>query len=293
MENPWLELPLNPPYVLPKDRRHIDAFNGALRPNQAEFRLDLSLMPVPFMGNPDAGLVVLARNPKFVPGDLRDQNPDYVATLRANIEGRPGAQAAIGLLERFRDMPAGEYWRPKFKAVLDRVESSDDLARRVLIVELHAYRSEKYRRLRNPLPSQAYGFDLVSAAIRRRATIVVVGAGEWRTAVPELRSYPVVPQGNPYSPILSPGNCGCEGFQQVLAAVGYRASGKGTSPGHASVGWQRDDAVGANRADTRLADAEDDKLIALMNARRATDGKPPLTADQEEMVRENRRTKRG
>ena len=41
---------------------------------------------------------------------------------------------------------------------------------------------------------------------------------------------------------------------------------------------------------TDAAAAEDSKVIATMNARRAQQGKPPLTADQEERVRENRRS---
>jgi hypothetical protein len=41
---------------------------------------------------------------------------------------------------------------------------------------------------------------------------------------------------------------------------------------------------------TDAAAAEDSKVIATMNARRAQQGKPPLTAAQEERVRENRRS---
>ena len=41
-------------------------------------------------------------------------------------------------------------------------------------------------------------------------------------------------------------------------------------------------------AQTDAAVAEDSKVIATMNARRAQQGKPPLTAAQEEQVRENR-----
>jgi hypothetical protein len=104
--------------------------------------------------------------------------------------------------------------------VLGCVESSDDLARRVLIVEFHAYRSKRYQPLGFTLPSQFYGFDLVRAAVRRGATIAIVGPSEWHTKIPELRAYPVVPQKFPRKPILSPGNCGDEGFERVLAAVG-------------------------------------------------------------------------
>ncbi|HTX10387.1 MAG TPA: hypothetical protein VME22_17320 [Solirubrobacteraceae bacterium] len=42
----------------------------------------------------------------------------------------------------------------------------------------------------------------------------------------------------------------------------------------------------------RIADQEDDKVIALMNERRLGQGKRPLTAEQEAAVRENRRKSR-
>jgi hypothetical protein len=41
---------------------------------------------------------------------------------------------------------------------------------------------------------------------------------------------------------------------------------------------------------TGAAEAEDSKVIATMNARRTQQGKPPLTAEQEARVRENRRS---
>ena len=43
----------------------------------------------------------------------------------------------------------------------------------------------------------------------------------------------------------------------------------------------------------REAEKEDDALIASMNARRAAQGKEPLTAQQEKSVREDRRSRRG
>lgn len=42
----------------------------------------------------------------------------------------------------------------------------------------------------------------------------------------------------------------------------------------------------------QLAEAEDDRVISNMNARRSQQGKPPLTPEQEESVRENRRSER-
>jgi hypothetical protein len=49
------------------------------------------------------------------------------------------------------------------------------------------------------------------------------------------------------------------------------------------------DELAAGEADP---EAEDDKIVALMNSRRTNEGKPLLTAAQEQQVRENRRSQR-
>jgi hypothetical protein len=221
VENPWLQLPASPPFVLPADRPHIDAFNRHLRPSQGKCRLDLNLVPAPWMGNPQAPLVVLSRNPSISPGDHEAHgNRDYVAALRANIQDDPAEQAVVGLRERFRNTPTGVYWRPRFKHLIEHVGSSDELASRVLIVEFHGYRNKgEYRPI--TLPSQAYGFELVRAAMRRHATIVfLVGNRLWRDAVPELDAYANVLQvRSAIRPYLTPRNLGPEGFERVLATL--------------------------------------------------------------------------
>jgi hypothetical protein len=64
----------------------------------------------------------------------------------------------------------------------------------------------------------------------------------------------------------------------IIAAGTGRQTGIGERTTHAT--------------DGSLAEAEDDKIIALMNARRAAIAKPPLSADQEKSVRESRRAQR-
>jgi hypothetical protein len=112
------------------------------------------------------------------------------------------------------------YWRPRFRDLIEHVGSSDELASRVLIVEFHGYRSDgEYCPI--TLPSQAYGLELVRAAVRRHATIVfLVGNRLWRDAVPELRAYPnVVQVRSPIRSYLTQRNLGPEGFERVLAAL--------------------------------------------------------------------------
>jgi hypothetical protein len=70
--NPWLDLPEEPPFVLPGDRPHVEAFNRHNADSAGrKYRLDLHLMPEPFNGNRQAKLVLLNRNPGLSSGDLR------------------------------------------------------------------------------------------------------------------------------------------------------------------------------------------------------------------------------
>jgi hypothetical protein len=58
--------------------------------------------------------------------------------------------------------------------------------------------------------------------------------------------------------------------------------------GRAGSGGEAASAIGQ----TGPADAEDARIIVIMNARRAAQGKPPLTPEQETQVRENRQVAR-
>jgi hypothetical protein len=62
------------------------------------------------------------------------------------------------------------------------------------------------------------------------------------------------------------------------------AAGTSGSSSHAA------QALTATEWETKTTDAEDARIILLMNARRAEQGKAPLTPEQEEQVRANRRS---
>lgn len=65
---------------------------------------------------------------------------------------------------------------------------------------------------------------------------------------------------------------------------------KGT--GGADSGIEAISALAAPEQEDNTRDAEDARIIAVMNARRAEQGKPPLTPEQEEQVHKNRRAAR-
>lgn len=89
--NPWAALPEVPPYVLPKDRLHVEAFNRYV---DVKHQLGGSLVPQPFLGDPQAPVIVLGRNPDIIGGHREGPYAD-VASRRFSISAtRPSRSPA-------------------------------------------------------------------------------------------------------------------------------------------------------------------------------------------------------
>jgi hypothetical protein len=69
----------------------------------------------------------------------------------------------------------------------------------------------------------------------------------------------------------------------LIMAEGTRGTGSHSGLVYAPVAAEREAVA---------ADAEDTRIVSVMNARRAEQGKPPLTPEQEKHVRANRRSER-
>jgi len=80
MENPWTALPEVAPYVLGMDREAVDRHNARAA---APHRLQLDLMPEPFLGRKDAPVVVLLGNPGYSERDhIWHDRPEFRAAIR-------------------------------------------------------------------------------------------------------------------------------------------------------------------------------------------------------------------
>lgn len=218
VKNPWHDLPTDPPFVLPIDHAPVREFNEKA---QLDKRLDLDLIPQPFLGNRDAPLLILGANPNVRGGHA---GGPVAAAIRANLSPDPNGHSLIGLLPEFADTPNAEWWRQGcLPEVLGLGPAPQELADRILSIELHGYHSKAWRRPSTPFPSQRYGFWLVEQAMARGAVIVVLACrGHWETAVPGLSTYRhFVAKQNRRSRSyrISQGNLGHEGFREVLRAL--------------------------------------------------------------------------
>jgi hypothetical protein len=219
-DNPWRRLPRKAPYLLTEDEDKVREFDASAK---EDLKLHLELLPEPFLGHPEAPVVLLNKNPGYSsPKDLTNHTPPASATgAWNNLEHKPTA-FPFYLLDPDEVRALGyRWWNKKLKALIESL-GQRLVAQSVLCVEYFPYHSRRFGHGGLVLPSQAYSFDLVRSAITRHAVIVVMrGESLWLKAIPELQSYPrVYHLRNHQNPTISRKNFRClEGYESVKKAI--------------------------------------------------------------------------
>lgn len=214
--NPWHDLPQQPPYVLPDDEPFVSSFNSLAGPDH--FLHINILLPEAFVGATDAPVVLLSNNPGFTDeGAVDKQTPSFIEKLRKNLHREPLDYPFVFLDPEFVGK-GRQWWERKLKHLLAQF-GHQVVAKSILNIPYFPYPSRKFGHQRLRLPSQEYTFDLVRAAVIRRAVIVLMRQGRrWLDAVPELKGYERLFQvTNSQNPAVSPGNC--REFQEVVRAI--------------------------------------------------------------------------
>jgi hypothetical protein len=206
--------------VLPCDEEKVTIYSARAR---GDYKIQLDLMPEPFIGLPDAPVVLLNLNPGFDPGDPEvHRYPKYRDVLRNNCCHVSSQFPFFFLHPDFREKPGGRWWRKKLKCLLEEF-GERGLARSIFCVEYFPYHSRHFRwpRRLHQLQSQQYGFGLVRSAIGRNAVVVIMRARKrWLESVPELEGYAgVLTLNSPQNVVLSPGNFAGDGFGVVVSAI--------------------------------------------------------------------------
>jgi hypothetical protein len=204
MKNPWMDLPESAPYVLPQDNGFVTRFN---RTADEESFIRTKMMPEPFMGDPDAPVVLLGLNPGFTPDAVRHETPDFYTLSRNNLL-HEGGEYPFYLLTPSLDEPGKAWWEQKLSHLI-REKGVKAVAKGVLCVEYFPYHSTRFGHAKLHVPSQQYSFTLVRKAMARRAVIVIMRSEKlWRAALPELELYPRLYQlRNPQNVMITENNC--------------------------------------------------------------------------------------
>lgn len=211
MINPWSNLPNSPPYLLPEDRECVERFNARAK---EEHQLRLDTLPEPYLGNPEAPVVLLNLNPGHSDEDaLWHARQDFSASARANLLHKESSYPFYLLNPAYADSPGHQWWNKHLRSLIEEF-GLERVARAVLCVELLPYHSRRFHPSCLGVPSQRYGRGLVRAAIERKAVIIIMRARErWLKAVPEIATAGFHELRNPQNPCISANNC----------PAGYRA----------------------------------------------------------------------
>jgi hypothetical protein len=236
--NPWTALPLAADYVLNDDEPPITAFNQHPT-THADVTVRLELLPEPFLGDPEAPVVLLNLNPGFDAVEDRRWHafPVFQDLSRANLSHDRSLLYPFFLLDPLlATSGGGKWWRQRLKMLIARC-GLEQVARNLFCVEYFPYHSKKFSGKMPLIPSQQYGFSLVQAAIDRGAMIIVLrSAAQWHAAIPALTSYKRyfvirTPKARaaPYSPMLFPGwiydrTMRVTAFDEIVAALCHAAT---------------------------------------------------------------------
>lgn len=189
MKNPWIELSETEPYVLPSDLEQVMTFNARRRLSECK-RLQLHVVPEPYIGRIDAPIVFLKLNPGFRPDDARFSNDHYAREVwRKNLLHEPLEYPFYPLDPNLTWSSTAMWWRSRLREILELFDDGI-VANNVLCIEAFPYHSCDTPGFPGILPSQQYSFTLVEQTIDRGATILMANAVKWWfTQVPRLEGF--------------------------------------------------------------------------------------------------------
>jgi len=223
MENPWLNLPLSEEFVLECDRAIVETFNQTARP---EHQLRLDAFPGPFLGHPQAPVVLLTLNPGFSEQDIvaPRNNMDW---NRKCLRHEQMEYPFFLLDPLIAGLEGPKWWYNHLRTIVERYgpQGRRFVANNILNVEYFPYPSVRASGLHRQaaLPSQKYGFYLVEKAIEREAVIIAMRSVQpWLGSVKGLADYPYLYKLNsPQSAYLTLRNCPA-GYPEIIKRLDER-----------------------------------------------------------------------
>jgi hypothetical protein len=224
-KNPWLDLPSEPPYVLPCDRENLGQLIQEIKAKDA---INLLSLPEPFIGNSaSATVLLLSLNPGDSPDDKKvHADPAFREALLCNLRHGPQEYPFYPLNPKLKGTPSDNYWTSHVHSLLQHPDlNRQRIAERLCVVEWFPYHSKKSGVPRTPLlPSQQYSFDLVRRAIGRKLIVGMRAKSRWEKVDARLADVPYLKKTQ--SPYISPNNCGNELFAKIVEALKSSSPGK-------------------------------------------------------------------
>ena len=219
MRNPWIELSYNTSeYVLPEDKTPILEFNKTRKKEENKFHLEVP--PEPYLGNPDAPVVVLAKCPGYMDEDkpfmLNDEL--FRGAMRKTLLHQQQEFPIYYLNPKFGTSPGAEYWLKKMKGLLE-VRSFRALANNIFILNYFPYKCKNAVSFPS-ISSISYSKYLLEKAMERNAVIILSsGTSQWRSIV-DVENYPyLIKPNSQITGSLGPGNFSGNDFDSIVSRL--------------------------------------------------------------------------
>ena len=214
MNNPWVNLPNLPPYILPSDNDFVEHHNNKVSEN---YQIQTNLYPEPFLGNPNSNIILLNLNPGFTPAEFYYHTDDkyFVEQIQANLCHR--AKYPFFLLDPLvSESPGGKWWNKRLKQIILQT-SLDIVSNKIFCIELFPYHSKNFRMTGSSIESQEYSFEILKLAIQREALIILMrGRISWEKSFPQLKDCNYYSLKNPRSPYISKNNLPDGVFEKII-----------------------------------------------------------------------------
>ena len=222
MQNPWLDLPSDPPFVLPIDRASVSRLNQRIfATGQSQHALNLESLPEPFIGNPETATVILLNlNPGDSPDDKKAHaDPTFREALLCNLRQREQKYPFYPLDPDLEWTACAKWWTSHVRKLWQHRElSREQVAQRLCVIEWFPYHSQKEGLPTTSVcPSQQYCFEVVRKAIGSKMIVGMRSRRRWADVDSRLAGIPYL--NNPQAPYVSPRNAGDKLFQEIVNAL--------------------------------------------------------------------------
>jgi hypothetical protein len=219
MENPWLDLPDQNPYVLELDKPSIARYSSRF---VGDGSINTESIPEPFIGNPGTATVLLLNlNPGDSPDDVKiHQHPAFRKAMFTNLRHAEQEYPFYALDPELDWSPCAVWWNKALGNLLrEKGLDRTTISQRLCVIEWFPYHSRRGRHL--PLtqvcPSQSYSFDLAQQSLGGKLIILMRSLRRWANVDPRFAQIPHL--NNPMCSVISRNNTPEGVYDQVVEAL--------------------------------------------------------------------------
>ncbi|WP_155810564.1 hypothetical protein [Persephonella sp. KM09-Lau-8] len=189
-KNPFTKLSKTSPFVVEIEKNKILEINSKL--NYC-YTLRIELYPEPYLGNPNAPIVLLNLNPGFSCEELDwMENFTYRKLNKKNLFHLNKDYPFYLLNPKLSLHPGYKWWSKKLKYLIDGF-GRKKVSHKIFVIEYIPYHSQKYSNKLDKLNfvSHRYTKLLLKSAINRGALIIFMRSfKKWENRYPFLKDYP-------------------------------------------------------------------------------------------------------